>query len=224
MGGRAMELISDRAAAGAAVAGDAPHLLLVHGASQPVTSVFFETLATGLTSRGVHVHRFEFGYMAARRASSKRGPPPRIEKLLPEFREAIALCRQRIGDAALWIGGKSMGGRAASLIADDLFAQDAIAGLIAVSYPFHPVGKPDKLRTAHLQGLVCPALIVQGERDPFGTPHEVSGYGLSDAIRLHWCVDGDHDLKPRKKSGTTWDANLNGAAAEMAAFALADRG
>jgi predicted alpha/beta-hydrolase family hydrolase len=121
--------------------------------------------------------------------------------------------------AALIIGGKSMGGRVASLVVDELHAAGRIAGLACLGYPFHPPKKPEQLRTAHLLALACPALIVQGERDPFGTRAEVEGYGLSPAIRLHWASDGDHDLGPRGGSGFTRKGNLAAAADAVVEFA-----
>ena len=121
--------------------------------------------------------------------------------------------------APLLIGGKSMGGRVASLVADDLYAAGRIAGLVCLGYPFHPPGRPDQLRTAHLEHLACPALIVQGERDPFGSRAEVEAMRLSLAIRFHWAGDGDHDLGPRGGSGFTRKGNLAAAADAVAAFA-----
>jgi uncharacterized protein len=112
-----------------------------------------------------------------------------------------------------------MGGRVASLVADELFAARLIDGLICLGYPFHPPAKPDNLRTAHLEALRCPALIIQGERDPFGTRAEVEGYRLSDKIEFQWAGDGDHDLGPRGGSGFTRAANLALAADAVAAFA-----
>lgn len=104
----------------------------------------------------------------------------------------------------LVIGGKSMGGRVASLAADGLRDEGRIAGLLCLGYPFHPPEKPSQLRTAHLAGLRTPTLIVQGTRDPFGTRAEVETYALSDRIEILWLEDGDHDLKPRKSvSGFT---------------------
>jgi len=85
------------------------------------------------------------------------------------------------------------------MVADREFAAGRVAGLLCLGYPFHPPGKPEQLRTAHLADLRTPALIVQGTRDPFGTREEVETYVLSPAIRLLWLEDGDHDLKPRKK-------------------------
>lgn len=198
-----------------------PHVLLAHGASQPVTSPFFETITEHLLQRGISVHRLTFDYMAERTESGSRRPPPKIETLLPAYESAIAATRKVAKGGALFIGGKSMGGRAASLVAQDLYDKRAIAGLVCLSYPFHPPKKPDSLRTAHLTTLTCPALIVQGERDPFGTPTEVASYGLPATVSMAWCRDGDHDLKPRKASGETWDGNLAYAAERIATFVFA---
>ncbi|MGV6805306.1 MAG: alpha/beta family hydrolase [Ruegeria sp.] len=139
--------------------------------------------------------------MDARRTEGTRKPPPRAEKLNSEYLAAIDALHV---DSPLIIGGKSMGGRVASMIADELFDADRITGLLCVGYPFHPIGKPDKLRTEHLKLLRTPTLICQGTRDQFGSQDEVRDYGLSPAIQMSWFEDGDHDLKPRKRvSGFT---------------------
>jgi predicted alpha/beta-hydrolase family hydrolase len=132
-----------------------------------------------------------------------------------EYRAAVAAAGP---GAPLVIGGKSMGGRVASLIADELYAARRIAGLVCLGYPFHPPSQPAKLRTAHLTALACPTLIVQGERDPFGPRAEVEAMRLSPAIGYHWAGDGDHDLGPRGGSGFTRKANLAAAADAVAAF------
>ncbi|WP_027998449.1 alpha/beta hydrolase family protein [Sinorhizobium arboris] len=176
--------------------GDAPvTILLAHGAGAPMDSASMTAAAQALAGAGLRVARFEFGYMAARRTAGERKPPPRAETLNPEYRAAVAELGAK---GALVIGGKSMGGRVASMIADDLHAEGRIAGLLCLGYPFHPPGKPEQLRTRHLAGLKTPALICQGTRDEFGTRAEVSQYALSDRIELLWLEDGDHDLKPRK--------------------------
>ena len=195
-------------------------IVLAHGAGAAMTSPFLEKMTVLLTERGLQVSRFEFDYMAARRSEGKRRPPPRAERLMPEYLRAVEQLRAQGADRQrLLIGGKSMGGRVASLVADELFAARLIDGLICLGYPFHPPAKPDNLRTAHLQALRCPALIIQGERDPFGTRAEVEGYRLSDTIELQWAGDGDHDLGPRGGSGFTRAANLALAADAIAAFA-----
>jgi len=180
--------------------GAAATLLLAHGAGAPMDSAGMTAIAKALAGAGLRVARFEFSYMAARRSGARK-PPPRAETLLPEYRAAIEALAT---PGPLVIGGKSMGGRVASLLADEAFAEGRIAGLLCLGYPFHPPGQPDRLRTAHLEGLATPALICQGTRDPFGTREEVAGYALSPSIDILWLDDGDHDLKPRKSvSGFT---------------------
>ena len=172
---------------------------------------FLETVAQGLAVRGLRVARFEFPYMARRRSEGARRPPDREAVLLETWRDAIAALG---GGAGLVIGGKSMGGRMASLVADDSGAR----GLVCLGYPFHPPGRPERVRTAHLAQLRTPTLIVQGTRDPFGTPAEVAGYRLSPAIRIEWIEDGDHSLAPRRGSGRTRAQNLAAAIAAVAEF------
>jgi predicted alpha/beta-hydrolase family hydrolase len=200
---------------------DAPaHVLLAHGAGAAMTSPFLETITRLLTERHLQVSRFEFDYMAARREGGKRRPPPRAELLVPEYKRAVEELRtQGASRQKLLIGGKSLGGRVASLAADELFSAGRIDGLVCLGYPFHPPDKPDNLRTAHLEELRCPTLIVQGERDPFGSRAEVESYRLSSEIRFAWAGDGDHDLGPRGGSGFTRAGNLALAADAIAAFA-----
>ncbi|WP_409996955.1 alpha/beta family hydrolase [Leisingera daeponensis] len=186
-------------------------VLLAHGAGAAMDTPFMGAVAAGLAARGLRVARFEFGYMAARRSGGAKRPPPRAEKLQAEFLDAVS---ELACTGPLIIGGKSMGGRVASLVADELFACGRICGLLCLGYPFHPAGKPEQLRTAHLEGLRTPALICQGTRDPFGTRTEVAGYALAPQLRLHWLEDGDHDLKPcRTVTGFGQEHNLNAACA-----------
>jgi predicted alpha/beta-hydrolase family hydrolase len=175
-------------------------ILLAHGAGAPMDSPSMNAASKALAAEGFRVTRFEFGYMAARRSGTRR-PPPKAETLADEYLAAVAAAG---ASGPLIIGGKSMGGRVATLVADRLHAEGRIAGVLCLGYPFHPPAKPGQLRTAHLVGLATPALICQGTRDEFGTRDEVAGYGLSAAIELLWLEDGDHDLKPRKSvSGFT---------------------
>lgn len=170
-------------------------ILLAHGSGAPMDSASMNAVAAALATEGLRVARFEFPYMAARRTEGSRRPPPKAETLNPEFRAAVDTLGAR---GKLVIGGKSMGGRVASMVADDLYADGRIAGLLCLGYPFHPPEKPTQLRTAHLMALNTPTLICQGTRDPFGTKDEVPAYGLPASIRVLWLEDGDHDLKPRK--------------------------
>lgn len=171
-------------------------ILLAHGAGAAMDSPSMAAAAMALAGVGFRVARFEFDYMAARRNGGGRTPPPRAEKLNPQYLAAV----DALGaGGALVIGGKSMGGRVASMVADGLFESGRIKGLLCLGYPFHPPSKPGQLRTAHLVGLKTPTLIVQGTRDEFGMREEVSAYGLSPLIDILWLEDGDHDLKPRKR-------------------------
>ena len=199
---------------------EAPHhvVVLAPGAGAPATSPFLETIARRLSVRGCSVARFDFAYMRERLATGKRRPPPRAETLVDEYRHALDAVRRALPGLPIAIGGKSMGGRVASLLADELHAAGEVVALVCLSYPFHPPKQPEKLRTAHLQTLSCPALIVQGERDPFGTPIEVAGYGLSGAISLSWVAAADHDLKPARVAGLTHDAAIAGAGDAIASF------
>lgn len=172
-------------------------ILLAHGAGASMDSPSMTATAKALAAAGLRVARFEFHYMAARRYGHRK-PPPRAETVNPEYVKAIADLRARGVTGKLIIGGKSMGGRVASMVADEMFSRGEIAGLVCLGYPFHPPAKPEQLRTRHLIDLKTPTLIFQGTRDEFGTKDEVAGYGLSDAIEVIWLEDGDHDLKPRK--------------------------
>jgi predicted alpha/beta-hydrolase family hydrolase len=168
---------------------------------------FMTSVARGLEERGIHVIRFEFPYMAARRRGEKRGVPDREPVLLQSWRDVVA---EHAGGERLAIGGKSLGGRIASMIADEVHAR----ALVCFGYPFHPPGKPEKLRTKHLATLATPALILQGERDPFGTRTDVAGYTLSPAIHIEWLPGADHSFKPREKE------NLARAVALAAEFII----
>lgn len=195
-------------------------LMLGHGAGAGMDTPFMSQMAALLAERSVGVVRFEFGYMASRRVTGKRKPPPKAEALVGEYRAAIAavagsMIKER---GRLAIGGKSMGGRVASLIADELFAAGTVDALVCLGYPFHPPGMPEKTRTAHLADIKCPTLVVQGERDPFGNATEVGQYALPNSIRVQWLGDGDHDFGPRGASGYTRKGNLAAAADAVSGF------
>jgi predicted alpha/beta-hydrolase family hydrolase len=188
-------------------------VLLAHGAGAPMDTPFMNGFARALAEHGVQTWRFEFAYMASRRTDEGRKPPPKAERVMGEFLQAVA---DLPADWPLFIGGKSMGGRVASMVAEELFHAGKIAGLFCLGYPFHPPGQPGKLRTAHLQELTVPTLICQGTRDPFGTREEVAAYPLSPKISIHWLESGDHDFRPAKGSETTAKGNLASAADAVA--------
>lgn len=192
-------------------------LILAHGAGAAMDSPFMQRMAQGLAARGVRVVRFEFAYMAQRRVDGRKRPPNPQAQLLQQWRDVHAQVRQRVA-GPLAIGGKSMGGRMASLLADELGA----AALVCLGYPFYAAGKPEKPRVAHLAELRTPTLIVQGERDALGNREAVAAYALSSAIDLHWLAAADHDLKPLKASGYTHEQHLDTAVQVVAEF-LASR-
>jgi predicted alpha/beta-hydrolase family hydrolase len=153
--------------------------------------------------------------MAARREGRRR-PNPRAEAVQDEYRAVVEQLRGET-DAVPAIGGKSFGGRVASMIADEEHAAGRIRSLVCLGYPFHPAGAPERTRVAHLAELTTPTLICQGERDTLGTREEVAGYPLSPAISISWAPDGDHSLTPRKASGLTLADNLVAAADAISA-------
>jgi uncharacterized protein len=192
-------------------------ILLAHGAGAPMDSASMTANARVLAGSGFRVARFEFDYMGSRRTSSLRRPPPRAEKLNPEYITAIEALGAK---GPLIIGGKSMGGRVASMVADDLYSSGRIVGLLCLGYPFHPLGKPDQPRTKHLADMRTPTLIVQGTRDQFGVREEVSAYKLAKTIEIVWLEDGDHDFKTRKSvSGLSAADHLRTIGETVAAWA-----
>jgi predicted alpha/beta-hydrolase family hydrolase len=190
-------------------------LILAHGAGAPMDSPFMQRMAELLAERGVGVLRFEFPYMAERRRSGGKRPPNPQAQLLECWREVYRLVREQVS-GPLAVGGKSMGGRMASLLADEL----EVDALVCLGYPFHAAGKPEKPRVAHLAELRTPTLIVQGERDALGGRERVGGYSLSPSIEIQWLEAADHDLKPLKASGFSHEQHLQRAAQVVADFLL----
>lgn len=193
-----------------------PHarLLLAHGAGAPMDSTFMNEMAGKCSRRGIEVVRFEFPFMMQRRKSGGRRPPDRQEVLLAVWQTMVDhYSAERL---PLFVGGKSMGGRMATLWAANEGA--LCRGVICLGYPFHPAAKPEKLRVAHLPNLRVPVLIVQGTRDALGSQDEVVDYELGEQVRCHWIATGNHDLLPLKRSGTTQQQALTDAADAIALF------
>jgi uncharacterized protein len=168
-------------------------LILAHGAGAGQDSAFMVAFAAALAARGADVATFDFLYAARRRRLPDRGPA-----LEACYRAAIDAVRAAVQSArrALFIGGKSMGGRIATQVA----AADAslpLAGLVLLGYPLHPPGRPDTRRDRHLAAVGRPMLFVQGSRDTFGTPTELAPVleRLSPPPRLHVVAGGDHSFK-----------------------------
>ena len=186
-------------------------LVLAHGAGAAMDSPFMNRIAEGVGAAGVRVVRFEFPYMAARRHTHKRSAPDREPVLRAAWLEVI---KELGGGSRLVIGGKSMGGRIASMIADEA----GVIGLVCLGYPFHPPGRPQRLRVEHLRELRTPTLILQGTRDSLGSRDEATAYQLSPQVRLEWIEDGDHSLKPTKRSGRTLEQNMGVAVEQIIGF------
>jgi predicted alpha/beta-hydrolase family hydrolase len=196
------------------------HLVLAHGAGAGMQSPFLERMAELIATRGVTVHRFEFPYMAERTAGLSRRPAPRAESLIEAYRGALSEVRNKIGSSdRLFAGGKSMGGRIACLSAN---LEPSLAGVVVLGFPLAPPRKPGSSRAGVLAAMQRPALIVQGTRDAFGGRTAFDAIALPAAVETVWIEDGDHDLKPRKASGTTHEEALQAAADAIARFCKRD--
>jgi len=174
-------------------------------------SDFMEAMTLRVASEELEVIRFEFPYMIKRRRTGKAAFPDRQPLLLDTWRRVID---QLDPTARLFIGGKSMGGRMASLVC----AEMELAGLVCLGFPFHAPGKPVNSRIDHFPMIKCKTLILQGERDPFGNAKEVNAYNLSSNIKIKWLQDGNHDFKPRVITGLTIEDNMDQAARAITTF------
>lgn len=186
-------------------------LILAHGAGAPADSPFMEALCEKLSAEGIETVRFEFPYMQKRRADGRKRPPDRQPVLLAHFSEVLDQVREEVGSRyRILVGGKSMGGRVASVLASQREGAD---GVVCFGYPFHPPGKPDRWRIEHFADLTVPTLVVQGTRDPFGRQEEVEARRNElGRLRLHWLSGGNHDFQPLKSQPDTQDTLLASAA------------
>jgi len=191
-----------------------PCFVFAHGAGADKDSAFMQQVSAGLAQQGIRVVRFNFPYMDKRLQDGKKRPPDRAPKLIDAYIDVITQL-----DCPVVIGGKSMGGRMASLlVTDERAAGLDIKGIACLGFPFHAPGKEPGERTDHLVAMSKPMLIVQGTRDAMGTCEEVAGYQLSSNIELKWLEDGNHDLKPRVKSGLTHEQHIESAITAVAEF------
>jgi uncharacterized protein len=177
-------------------------LVLAHGAGAGERHPFMVMMARGLAARGIDVVTFEFPYMR-----EKRRAPDKAPVLEAAFDEAIREARTMVGNShRLFIGGKSMGGRMATHLAAR--AYDGVRGVVALGYPLHPPGKPEQPRVAHLPTITVPMLLVQGERDAFGTPDELRPVvkTIPGTVTLHVIANGDHSFTVPKSAGVSQSA------------------
>ena len=192
-------------------------LIFAHGAGAPADSPFMEELSEALERESIGVVRFEFPYMQKRRLDGKKRPPDREPVLLEHFSGVVdQVCAELGGESMILVGGKSMGGRMASILAS---RRDGIDGVVCFGYPFHPPGKLDRWRTAHFSDLNCPMLVLQGTRDPFGKPAEMAGHERElDGINLRWLEGGNHDFQTLKSQVQTQSELIASAARETRIF------
>jgi len=192
-----------------------PLFIFAHGAGAPLTSDFMQKVSKGLAEKGIRVARFNFNYMQQRVDTGSRRPPERAPYLIKQFLELI-----QSFDQPMVIGGKSMGGRMASLVATESDPESIknVKGVACLGYPFHPQGKPEKLRIEHLPHIVQPLAIIQGSRDKLGDYDDVVSYSLPSTIKWCWLKDGDHDFKPRVKSGLTHEQHIQSCIEYLAVY------
>ena len=197
-------------------------LILGHGAGAGKEHEFMQDMANELVAKGISTVLFNFPYMQTIKSTGKRRPPDKADKLMSHFAAVIESCSKdnsALRNLPVFIGGKSMGGRMATMVYEGI---SNVKGAIALGYPFHPPGKPEKTRTEHLLTATKPLLIIQGERDTFGTKSEIESgeenYALSSIIECVFLEDGDHSFKPRKASGKTQQEHIVKAAELTAAF------
>ncbi len=197
-------------------------VLFAHGAGAGQDHPFMELIAQGLKAHRIEVIRFNFPYMKKRQEDGKKRPPDRQPKLLAAFAEEAMNCKD---DLPLFLAGKSMGGRMATLLMAGQLAEpiagfqpERILGLLCLGYPFHAPAKKDQWRADHFVDVSCPCLILQGERDTFGNKEEMTMHTLPVHFQQVYLPDGDHSLKPRKKSEVTEEENINTAIGAMVDF------
>jgi predicted alpha/beta-hydrolase family hydrolase len=168
-----------------------------HGAGGNMDDRSVVSTANALRARGFGVVRFNFLYK-----EKKSGRPDPMPKLKDCYSAVVEKVRAEVAPRTLIIGGRSMGGRAASMLAADGFACD---GLLLLAYPLHPPGTPDQLRDAHLPAIKVPVVCFNGTRDPFCTPALMEGVlqRLGSNWEMHWVEGADHSFHVPKSSGKT---------------------
>lgn len=198
-------------------------VVLAHGAGAGNQHPFMTSFASQLAELGVLVISFNFPYMQIAYEQEKRRPPNKLEILLSHFNAELALVENNNSNGLpVFVVGKSMGGRIASMLACD---STNLKGVCALGYPFIPPGKPEKLagRIAHFDNINIPFLVQQGERDTFGDKSLLSSLMPLPNVRVTWIPDGDHGFKPRKKSGFTEEDNIKLAVHNVTQFIEAER-
>jgi len=172
------------------------------------------TILLNLNNAGLETLPFEFPYMKIMNQTGKRRPPDRMPKLIEAFEKEIKHYQALYPKKKIIVGGKSMGGRVASLLISQLEEgndekPDSISACICLGFPFHPPKKLEKYRGEHLENIKTLTLILQGDRDTMGCKEEVENYKLANSITVKYIPDGDHSFKPRVRSGHTLEGNIS---------------
>ena len=199
------------------VNGDASDTVVIfaHGAGAGMDSDFMVQMATSVAQQGVQVCRFNFNYMQINEDEGKRRPPERMPKLVEHFEKVIAEVISKHSPKRLFLMGKSMGGRVATILCEQL--NFPIEGVICLGYPFIPI-KGGNPRLEPLEKCQVPVHIIQGDRDRFGNQQQVRDWILPKSVDFSWVPDGDHSFEPRKRSGHTWEENLALSVTEIMKF------
>jgi predicted alpha/beta-hydrolase family hydrolase len=196
-------------------------IVFAHGAGADMHHEFMVQVSALLNKENINVLRFNFPYMDKRIELGKRYPPDRMPKLIACYKRVIndlTVSDSHQALLPLFIGGKSMGSRVAATIAGDDDIAMLIHGVFCLGYPFHPTKKPDKLRLEPLQNTQKSVLILQGDRDTLGSQTEIEQYEVSPLCHTVFLPDGDHSLKPRVKSGHTYQQHIETAVSAIVKF------
>ncbi len=190
-------------------------IIFAHGAGAGMDSDFMNQMASNVAKKGVQVFRFNFNYMQINKDEGKRRPPERMPKLLDHFEMMVAEIVASHQPKNLYLMGKSMGGRVAAILCEQ-FSFD-VKGVICLGYPFISI-KGGNPRLEPLDKCQVPVHIIQGERDRFGNRDQVREWAFPKSVTFGWVPDGDHSFEPRKRSGHTWEENLQLSVEEVITF------
>lgn len=191
-------------------------LFFAHGAGGLWDHPWMEEMAHLLAQHGVWVRRIEFPYAQWRRRMERPRPPQPVAQLQAYFETVVQ--HHVAPQLPCFVGGKSLGGRVATLLGSSQVLACMPLGVVVLGYPFHPHNKPQTLRLAPLQQVKIPVLIVQGTRDAFGNQEEVKTYTLGEQVHCVWLGGGDHDFVPLRRSGKQQAELMAEAAQEVVAF------
>ncbi|MCV2402795.1 dienelactone hydrolase family protein [Marinomonas sp. C2222] len=167
-----------------------PTLFVAHGSGAGHSTPFLNSLITALEQSNTSIKQVTpvtFSYMEQQEKEGKKRPPPRIDKLIPEYQNIV-------GNDTCIVAGKSLGGR----VATQLSCLPNVKAIVCFGFPFHPPGKQEKHRLSFIQGLKVPCLIIQGTRDKLGNYEWVNQQAIPNNVDIIWIEGADHDFKTLK--------------------------